>query len=49
MAEDAQVPLLDLGAFVTSSPVDGVHFEVEDHRVMGEAIAAALRDLMELR
>ena len=49
VAEDAQVPLLDLGAFVTSSPVDGVHFEAEDHRVMGEAIAAALRDLMELR
>ena len=49
VAEAAQVPLLDLGAFVTSSPIDGVHFEADDHRVMGDAIAAALRDLLDLR
>ena len=42
------VPLLDLREHITSSPVDGIHFEVEDHRSIGLAVAAAVRGLLDL-
>ena len=49
LAEDAQVPLLDLAPFAESSPLDGIHFEASDHESIGRAVAAAVRDLLELR
>jgi lysophospholipase L1-like esterase len=48
-AEDGvDVPLLDLRDHVTSSPVDGIHFEADGHRAIGLAIAGRLRELLGL-
>lgn len=48
LAEEAQVPLLDLAPFAESSPLDGIHFEASDHESIGQAVAAAARDLLDL-
>ena len=42
------VPLLDLREHVSSSPLDGIHLEADDHRAIGIAIAARLRELLGL-
>ena len=43
------VPLLDLRDHVTSSPIDGIHFEADGHRSIGTAVAAtAPRDAQPL-
>jgi lysophospholipase L1-like esterase len=34
---------LDAGGVIGPSPVDGVHFELEDHRRLGEAVAGAVQ------
>lgn len=48
-AEDGiDVPLLDLRDHVASSPVDGIHFESDGHRAIGQAVAARLRELLGL-
>lgn len=46
--EYGDVPLLDLGAHITSSPVDGIHFEAADHRVIGRLVAERLRPMLGL-
>jgi lysophospholipase L1-like esterase len=48
LAEDAQVPLLDLAPFAESSPIDGIHFEAAAHEAIGLGVAAAVRDLLDL-
>lgn len=48
LADEVQVPLLDLAPFATSSPIDGIHFEAHDHEAIGGAVAAAARDLLDL-
>jgi lysophospholipase L1-like esterase len=47
-AEWGEPPLLDLGELIASSPLDGIHFEAEDHRAIGEAVAVRLRELLDL-
>jgi lysophospholipase L1-like esterase len=42
------VPLLDLRDHVTSSPIDGIHFEGDGHRAIGSAVAARLREMLTL-
>ena len=42
------VPLLDLRDHVTSSPIDGIHFEADGHRSIGNAVAATLRKMLSL-
>ena len=42
------VPLLDLRDHVTSSPIDGIHFEADGHRSIGNAVAAMLREMLSL-
>ena len=42
------VPLLDLREHVTSSPIDGIHFEAEGHRAIGTAVATRLREMLSL-
>lgn len=37
---------LDAGAVIVSSPVDGIHFAVEEHHKLGRAIAAKVRDIL---
>lgn len=48
LAEEAQVPLLDLAPFAESSPIDGIHFEADAHEAIGLGVAAAVRDLLDL-
>ena len=43
-----EVPLLDLGELISSSPADGIHFEAHDHAVIGHAVAAAVRSALEV-
>ena len=40
------IPLLDLRDHVTSSPIDGIHFEADGHRSIGNAVAATLREML---
>ncbi len=42
------VSLLDLRDHVTSSPIDGVHFESEEQRAIGLAVATNVRGLLDL-
>ena len=42
------IPLLDLRDHVTSSPIDGIHFEADGHRSIGNAVAATLREMLSL-
>jgi lysophospholipase L1-like esterase len=46
LADELDVPLVDLAEHVASSPRDGIHFEVADHAVIGRAVADALRPLL---
>jgi lysophospholipase L1-like esterase len=48
LADELGVPLVDLGDHVTSSPRDGIHFEVADHAVIGRVVAEALRPLLRI-
>ena len=41
-----EVDFLDAGAVIQSSPVDGIHFEVEEHHKLGEAIAVKVREII---
>jgi lysophospholipase L1-like esterase len=45
MATERDVTVLDLRGVATSSPLDGIHFDVEGHRAIGEAVAAVLAGL----
>jgi lysophospholipase L1-like esterase len=42
------VPLLDLRDHVASSPIDGIHLEADGHRSIGTAVAARLREMLNL-
>jgi len=42
-AERLGVDFLDAGEHVRTSAVDGVHLDPDAHRVLGEAVAAAVR------
>ena len=44
--EGLEIPLLDLRDHVTSSPLDGIHFEATDHRAIGLAVAGRVRELL---
>ncbi len=46
--EWGEPPLLDLGDLIASSPLDGIHLEADDHRAIGVAVAARLRELLSL-
>jgi len=36
---------LDAGSVITSSPIDGIHFDLPEHQKLGQAVAAAVRKL----
>jgi lysophospholipase L1-like esterase len=36
---------LDAGSVITSSRIDGIHFDLADHKKLGEVMAAAVRQL----
>jgi lysophospholipase L1-like esterase len=40
------VPVLDAGEVIRSSDVDGIHFEADEHRKLGEAVAHEVQRLL---
>jgi len=46
-AQEAGVAFLDTSEVIVSSDVDGIHFEAEEHRKLGEAVAGQVRRLLE--
>ncbi len=46
MAGEKGVAFLDAGQVIVSSEIDGIHFEVNEHRKLGEAVAAKVRELL---
>lgn len=46
VADERGCELLDAGEVVTSSDLDGIHLEADDHRKLGEAVAAAARRIL---
>jgi lysophospholipase L1-like esterase len=45
-AEARSCAFLDAGASITSSDVDGIHLEADQHRRLGEVVAARARELL---
>ena len=41
------VPWLDAGQIVTTSPLDGWHLEASQHELLGVAVAARVRELLD--
>jgi lysophospholipase L1-like esterase len=39
-------PFLDAGEVIASSDVDGIHFEVAEHRTLGRAVADRVREIL---
>jgi lysophospholipase L1-like esterase len=46
VAEELGCDLLDTGTIIASSPIDGVHFEADDHRTLGRAVAARAKEIL---
>lgn len=46
VAEECGCPFLDAGQVIVSSALDGIHFEAEEHRKLGEAVAARVKELL---
>jgi hypothetical protein len=46
MAERYGLHFFDAGSVITSSPVDGIHFDAESHAVLGAAIAGRVREIL---
>jgi lysophospholipase L1-like esterase len=40
------IPLFEAGSVIASSDVDGIHLDADAHRVLGEALAGHVRDLL---
>ncbi|HEU5434070.1 MAG TPA: SGNH/GDSL hydrolase family protein [Thermomicrobiales bacterium] len=47
MAKLEGVPFFDAGSVVVSSDVDGIHFDADQHRQLGEALAVEIRRRLE--
>lgn len=45
-AGSAGVEFLDAGSIIVSSPVDGIHFDPDQHAKLGEAVAAEVRRII---
>jgi lysophospholipase L1-like esterase len=48
MAAECGAAFLDAGKYIKSSPVDGIHLEPEDHRLLAEAVAESVKSLFPL-
>jgi hypothetical protein len=42
------LPFLDAGEVIVSSELDGIHFDADQHRKLGETVAATVRSLLEV-
>ena len=47
MADERGCAFLNAGDIIVSSPIDGIHFEVGEHRKLGEVVAAKVRELLD--
>jgi len=47
VAEQLACAFLDTSTVIVSSEVDGIHFDPDEHRKLGEAVAANVRSLLE--
>lgn len=47
VAQELGCDLLDTAEVIVSSPLDGIHFEVAEHRKLGQAVAARVRKIFE--
>jgi hypothetical protein len=47
IAQEMGCAFLDTGTVIDSSPLDGIRFESEAHRKLGEAVALKVRELVE--
>jgi len=45
-AEQSGCGFLDAGEVIVSSDIDGIHLEAEEHRKLGEAVAARVRETL---
>lgn len=45
VADDHKVYFLNAGEFIQSSPVDGIHFEADEHRILGTAVAQKVQTI----
>ena len=45
-AEWAHLPFFDAGSVIVSSEIDGIHFEADEHRKLGEALVDDVRRLI---
>jgi lysophospholipase L1-like esterase len=46
VAEERSCALLDASEVIVSSDLDGIHFERDEHRKLGEAVAARVRQML---
>lgn len=46
IAEELGSHLLDTSEVIVSSDIDGIHFEVDEHRKLGEAVASLVRQIL---
>ena len=46
MADANGAAFFDLGSVAHVSPIDGIHFDATNHRVMGHAIALQLKEIL---
>jgi len=45
-ANAAGVDFLDAGSVIGSSPIDGIHFDPEEHATLGKAVAVEVRRII---
>lgn len=46
LAQFINCPFLDAGKVVSSSPIDGVHWEPDQHRRFGDAVSEKIREIL---
>ena len=46
VAQENGCALLDTAEIIVSSEVDGIHFDLDEHRKLGEAVAAKVKELV---
>jgi hypothetical protein len=46
VAEELGCEFLDTSEVIVSSEVDGIHFDIPEHRKLGEAVAARVRIIL---
>jgi lysophospholipase L1-like esterase len=46
VAEEYGCHFLDTGQVIVSSPLDGIHFEIKEHRKLGQAVAEKVKEIV---